>query len=63
MNTVTLSIWQTNRHTFFIRYSHGALDGKPYGVVRLKDGVLINTHETELDAKLALYTIGAVCIG
>lgn len=62
MNTVTLSTWKTTRYTFSILYSHGARDGKPYGVVRLKDGALVSTYETELDAKLALYELGALQI-
>lgn len=60
MNLTTLSIWTNARYTFELVYSRGARTGKPFGVIRKKDGARIGEYVFEADAKLALYELGAV---
>lgn len=63
MNITTLSTWESPRYVLLLAHSAGALNGECYGIIRVKDNHRLGTFETEADAKLALYGLGAVCIG
>jgi len=62
-NLSVLSTWQSDRSILSLVYSYGARDGKPFGIVRTKDGARLGTYINEAEAKLALYSLGATCIG